>query len=80
LYVKETIVELNALGQLFITRVLQKLKEAKTLIQSASLLTFAPICDDYRGVRHTSNDGDVEQRWLLVRSEQATKRNESTIA
>ena len=50
LYVKETIVELNALRQLFITRVLQKLKEAKTLIQRASLLTFEPIYDGYQGV------------------------------
>jgi hypothetical protein len=47
LYVKETIVELDALGQLFITRVPQKLKEAKTLIQSASLLIFEPIFDGY---------------------------------
>jgi hypothetical protein len=33
LYVKETIVELNALSQLFINPVPQKLKEAKTLIK-----------------------------------------------
>ena len=79
LYVKETIVELNALAQLFITRVPQKLKEAKTLIQSASLLAFAPICEGYEGVWHTSNYGDVEQRWLLVRSEQATKREHHTL-
>lgn len=79
LYVKEIIVELNALRQLFITRVPQKLKEAKTLIQSASLLTFEPICDGYQGVWHTSNYGDVEQKWLLIRSEQASKREHHTL-
>ena len=79
LYVKETIAELNALCQLFITRVPQKLKEAKTLIQNASSLTFEPICDGYQGVWHNSNYGDVEQKWLLVRSEQATKREHHTL-
>jgi transposase len=63
LYVKETIVELNALSQLFITRVPQKLKETKTLIQSVSLLNFESICDGYQGVWHTSHYGDVEQIW-----------------
>ncbi len=62
LYVKETIVELDALSQLFITRVPQKLKESKTLIQSVSLLNFESICDGYQGVWHTSHYGDVEQK------------------
>jgi hypothetical protein len=43
LYVKEAIVELGALSQLFIIRVPQKLKEAKTLIKGANLLAFASI-------------------------------------
>jgi transposase len=64
LYVKETIVELDALSQLFITRVPQKLKETKTLIHSVSLLHFESICDGYQGVWHTSHYGDVEQKWL----------------
>jgi transposase len=50
LYVKETIVELDAMRQFFITRVPQKLAEAKALILSANLLTFVPICDGYQGV------------------------------
>jgi hypothetical protein len=50
LYVKETIVELDALSQFFITRVPQKLKETKTWIQSASLLNFESICDGCQGV------------------------------
>jgi transposase len=59
LYVKETIVELDALSQLFITRVPQKLKEAKTLIQRTNFLIFAPICEGYQVVWHTSHYGDV---------------------
>jgi transposase len=79
LYFIETIVELDLLSQLFITRMPQKLKEAKTLIQSASLLSIEPICDGYQGVWHTSHYGDVEQKGLLVRSEQATKRELHTL-
>jgi transposase len=79
LYVKETLVELNALGQLFITRVPQKLKEAKTLIQSARLLAFDPNFDGYQGVWQTRHYGDVVQLWLLVRSEKATKREHHTL-
>jgi hypothetical protein len=52
---------LVALSQLFITRVPQKLKEAKTLIQSAGLLTFDAICDGYQSDWHTSHYGDIEQ-------------------
>ena len=63
LYVKETLVELDAMRQLFITRVPQKLKKAKTLKQYANSLTFDPICNGYQGVWHTSHYGDVEQKW-----------------
>jgi transposase len=63
LYVKETIVELDALSQLFITRVPQKLKETKTLIKSVSLLNFESVCDGSQSVWHTSHYGDVEQKW-----------------
>jgi transposase len=43
LYVKETIEELDAQGQLFITRVPQTLKEAKALVTQAPTLLFTPI-------------------------------------
>jgi transposase len=38
-----------------------------------------PICDGYQGVWHNSHFGDVEQKWLLIRSEQATKREHYTL-
>ena len=79
LYVKDTIVDLAAQSQLFITRVPQKLVESKALTQSASTLTFETIDDGYEAVWHDSSYGDVEQKWLLVRSEQATKRERHTL-
>lgn len=74
LYVKESIVHLDAINQLFITRVPQTLNEAKSLIAQAHQLDFVGISDGYQGVWHETSYGDVAQKWLLVRSEQARKR------
>ena len=74
LYVKETLQHLHALNQLFITRVPQTLKEAKQLISEAHTLTFEPMENGYSGTWVGSDHGEVKQRWLLVRSEQAYKR------
>jgi transposase len=71
LYVKKTIEDLDAQGQLFITRVPQMLKEAKALIKQAPTLVFAPISQGYEGVSYDSEYGGVDQKWLLIRSEQA---------
>ena len=74
LYVKETIIELDKLKPLFITRVPQKLTETKILIEQSSTLDFTRIGNGYSGVWYCSNYGEVEQKWLLIRSEQARKR------
>lgn len=74
LYVKETIISLSELNQLFITRVPQKLKETKVLMNQAQALDFDEMGNGYSGAWYSSNYGDVKQRWLLVHSEQARKR------
>lgn len=74
LYVKETLQHLHELSQLFITRVPQTLKEAKQLIGQAHTLTFEQLENGYSGAWVGSDYGEVKQRWLLVRSEQAYKR------
>lgn len=74
LYVKESLVHLDAINQLFITRVPQTLKEAKSLTAQAHHLDFVNITEGYQGVWHETNYGDVAQKWLLIRSEQARKR------
>lgn len=79
LYVKETIVDLDAQGQLFITRVPQTLKEAKVLIKQAPSLHFTPISEGYEGVSYDSDYGGVAQKWLLIRSEQAYKREQHNL-
>jgi transposase len=79
LYVKETLEELHKLKQLFITRVPQTLTEAKNLIKQAHVLDFSLMGNGYSGVWADSHYGDVPQRWLLVRSEQAYKREQHTL-
>ena len=75
---QETIEELYAQGQLFITRVPQTLKEAKALIKQAPTLSFAPISPSYEGVSYDSAYGGVKQQWHLTRSKHATKRQPNT--
>lgn len=71
--VKSHIKSLKA-AQLFITRVPQKLKETKALIEQSLTLDFTDMGNGYSGVWHSSTYGDVKQKWLLIRSEQAKKR------
>lgn len=80
LYVAETITELQSQNQLFITRVPQnKISEAKALIKQAPTLNFVPITEGYEGVWYESNYADVKQKWLLIRSEQAYKREQHNL-
>lgn len=79
LYVAETIQSLQEQGQFFITRVPQKLVEAKTLIKNQNQLTLEPFCEGYSGAWVDSSYGGVAQKWLFIRSAQATKREKNTL-
>ncbi|MFC3122807.1 IS1634 family transposase, partial [Agaribacter flavus] len=79
LYTQETLVDLHNMGQTFITRVPQTLKEAKVLVRSASTLSFEPVSEGYEGTWCQSDYAGVAQKWLLVRSEQAQKRERHTL-
>ena len=76
LYTEETIQALASEEQLFITRVPQKLKEAKQLIANAKHVTWIPLNEGYSGHWATSEYGGVSQRWLLIKSNQAKAREE----
>ena len=79
LYTAESIQSLDEQGQLFITRAPQKLKLVKTAIAEHEALSFLTLENGYSGVWLESDYGDVKQRWLLVRSEQAKKREQYTL-
>lgn len=79
LYTAETIQSLEQQGQLFISRAPQKLKQVKTLIAQQDTLSFEALDNGYSGAWVESDYGHVKQRWLLVRSEQAKKREQYTL-
>lgn len=74
LYTEETIQSLSEQNQLFITRVPQKLKEAKAVLAQASAVSWTELKDGYDGAWFESNYGRVQQRFLLIKSTQAKKR------
>jgi transposase len=76
LYTEETIQALAAEEQFFITRVPQKLKEAKQLINKVNQIEWLPLEGEYAGYWTTSQYGGVSQRWLLIKSNQAKTREE----
>jgi transposase len=79
LYVADTIQSLQEQGQFFITCVPQKLIEAKSLIKNQSQLMLEPFCEGYSGAWVNSNYSGVAQKWLFIRSAQATKREKHTV-
>ncbi|MCP5003946.1 MAG: IS1634 family transposase, partial [Planctomycetes bacterium] len=78
LYTAETIQSLDEQKQLFISRAPQKLKQVKNAIAEQASLTFEPLDNGYRGAWLSSEYGEVKQRWLLIESEQAKKREQHT--
>jgi transposase len=80
LYVAETIIQsLHQQGQLFISRAPQNLKAVRQAISEQHSLSFDLLENGYSGAWLKMNYGDVEQRWLLVRSEQAKKSEQKTL-
>ena len=79
LYTAETIQSLDEQKQLFISRAPQKLKQVKTAIANQHTLAFEPLENGYSGAWLSSEYGEVKQRWLLIESEQAKKREQYTL-
>ncbi|WP_210447968.1 IS1634 family transposase [Vibrio crassostreae] len=78
LYTSDSICSLDEQKQKFITRVPMTIKMAKQALLALSPAQLEPIGNGYSGYWIESDYGNVKQRWLLVNSEQATKREEAT--
>ena len=65
--------------QLFITRVPQKIKQVKDILNNLDELTFNEITASYSGHWVDSTYGNVAQKWLVIKSEQAYKREIITL-
>ena len=74
LYTEESIQSLDEQKQKFITRVPMTIACAKQALLALEPKQLLPIENGYSGHWVEANYGNVKQRWLLVKSEQATKR------
>jgi transposase len=79
LYVAETIKTLSEQNQFFITRVPQKIIEVKELLANLDTLSFSELNNGYRGALVESDYAGIKQKWLVVHSRQANKRELKTL-
>ncbi len=80
LYCADTLRLLHEQQQLFVTRVPLTLKEAREAVATLGDAPLSALGDGYHGRWLRSEYADVPQRWLLVRSEQASYREQQTLA
>ena len=74
LYSADHVEELTESGVKFVTRVPETISEAKMLILETEVESMDSLTEGYRGEEHRSEYGGIEQRWLLVYSEEAEEQ------
>jgi len=74
LYSADHVEELTESGVKFVTRVPETISEAKRRIQEAEIESMDSLTEGYCEEECRSEYGGVEQRWLVVYSEEAEKR------
>ena len=79
LYSADHVEKLTENGVKFVTRVPETISEAKRRIQGTEIESMEPITEGYRAKECRSEYGDVEQRWLVVYSEEASGRARETV-
>jgi transposase len=79
LYTADSLSALHQQEQLFVTRVPMTLKDAKHAVSNLQTERLETLGDGYHGYWIEADYAGVPQRWLLVRSEQATKREQQTV-
>lgn len=79
LYTADSISGLHQQGLLFVSRVPMTLTEAKRQLASLSPAQLTRLNNGYHGCWVEACYAGVPQRWLLVRSDQARKREQQTV-
>nr|MDT0251553.1 IS1634 family transposase [Endozoicomonas sp.] len=81
LYTTEIVQTLQQQDQLFVTRAPAKIKAVRELTQSIPLRKMKPVegAEGYEAFEVLSNYADVSQRWVLIRSEQARKKEQKAL-
>ena len=79
LYTKNNVTKMDENQQLFISRVPITIGLAKKALLDLDTSDLVEISEGYSGCWVSSNYGEVAQRWLLIKSEQAAKREEKSL-
>jgi transposase len=78
LYCASTLGSIKEQGILFISRVPGTLKDAKVLLANSHSANWITLDESYAAYEVTSNYGDLGQRWIVIRSSHASKRETIT--
>ena len=79
LYSADHVEKLTESGVKFVTRVPKTIGEAKKRIREAEIESMEPLKEGYYAEECRSEYGDVEQRWLVVHSEEADERARESV-
>ena len=74
LYTKDNVINMQNNHQLFISRVPVTIALAKQALLNLDTESLIEISEGYSGCWISSNYAEVEQRWLIIKSEAASKR------
>ena len=80
LYTEESITALATQNQLFISRVPMTIKDARQHVSNVTEASLTAMGNGYHGCWVDADYAGVKQKWLILRSEQATKREQQTLA
>ncbi len=79
LYTPSSIQALKDSDSLFVTRVPSQLSREKEIVQQVTPDRMDCLCEGYKGWEINESYGDLEQRWIVIFSEAAYRREVKTL-
>lgn len=79
LYTPSSIQALKESGSLFVTRVPSQLSKEKAIVKQAAPNKMQELCDGYKGYEICESYEGLEQRWVVIFSEAAYRRELKTL-
>jgi transposase len=74
LYTPNSLQRLYTSGSYFVTRVPMQIKAAQHLVETTLKEALVPICENYWATEQVTEYANIKQRWILIFSEAAYKR------
>jgi transposase len=79
LFTSKTIKEFKENNMLFISRVPAKLKQAKDILQNYNKEEFVQLNDNYQAIAYVVEYEQMQQKWVLFKSNHAKSKEDKTI-